>query len=207
MYSYTGEISCYRSVPVQMPYGCLVWRVSTETSFVSKQPKLEPKPVSALSKTRHLFRLFRFNIKTGSFDVSKQLKQTKDQPKQQQICLNINFFNSPYHKFCLFQLFWYWFETSKQTGKKFGGFAKKQTEKQPKQIEFRFVSVQTENKIWLFRGHLTCLLPLHREGWAWRAVMWDEPLVLLKPLQKYVTRKTKCHLHQMLPDEQNDYSC
>jgi hypothetical protein len=59
-----------------------VSRVSSETSFVSKQPKL----VSALSETRLLFRLFRFNIETGSFDVSKQPKQTKDQPKQQQFC-------------------------------------------------------------------------------------------------------------------------
>jgi hypothetical protein len=55
--------------------GCTVPRVSSETSFVSKQPKLEPKLVSALSETR---RLFRFNIKTGSFGVSKQPKQTKD---------------------------------------------------------------------------------------------------------------------------------
>jgi hypothetical protein len=61
-------------------------RVSYETNIVSKQPKLEPKPVSALSETRRLFRLVRFNIKTGSFGVSKQPKQTKDQPKQQQIC-------------------------------------------------------------------------------------------------------------------------
>jgi hypothetical protein len=30
--------------------------------------------------------LFRFNIKTESFGVSKPPKQTKDQPKQQQIC-------------------------------------------------------------------------------------------------------------------------
>jgi hypothetical protein len=33
-------------------------RVSSETSFISKQPKLEPKLVSALSETRRLFRLF-----------------------------------------------------------------------------------------------------------------------------------------------------
>jgi hypothetical protein len=59
---------------------------SSETSFVSKQTKLEPKLVSALSETRRLFRLFRFNIETGSFGVSKQPKQSKDQPKQQQIC-------------------------------------------------------------------------------------------------------------------------
>jgi hypothetical protein len=61
-------------------------RVSSETSFVSKQPKLEPKLVSALSETRRLFRFFRFNIETGSSGVSKQLKQTKDKPKQQQTC-------------------------------------------------------------------------------------------------------------------------
>jgi hypothetical protein len=30
--------------------------------------------------------------------------------------------------------------------KKFGGFVKKQTKKQPKQIEFRFVLVRTEKK-------------------------------------------------------------
>jgi hypothetical protein len=66
--------------------GRLLTRVSSETSFVSKQPKLEPKLVSALSETRRLFRLFRFNIETGSFGVSKQPKQTKDQPKQQKIC-------------------------------------------------------------------------------------------------------------------------
>ncbi len=47
-------------------------RVSSETSFVSKQPKLEPKLFSALSETRRLFRLFRLNIETGSFGVSKQ---------------------------------------------------------------------------------------------------------------------------------------
>jgi hypothetical protein len=61
-------------------------RVSSETSFVSKQPKLEPKLVSALSETSCLFWLFRFNIETGSFGVLKQLKQTKDKLKQQQIC-------------------------------------------------------------------------------------------------------------------------
>ncbi len=67
-------------------YVVVVCRVSSETSFVSKQPKLEPKLVSALSETRRLLRLFLFNIETGSFGVSKQPKQTKDQSKQQQIC-------------------------------------------------------------------------------------------------------------------------
>ncbi len=97
-------------------------RVSSETCFVSKQPKLEPKLVSALSETRRLFRLFRCNIKTGSFGVSKLPKQTKDQPKQQQICSNINLFISPSHKFCLFRLFRYRSETPKQTEKNFVWF-------------------------------------------------------------------------------------
>ncbi len=57
-------------------------RVSFETIFDSKQPKLEPKLVSALSETRCLFRLFRFYIETESFDVSIEPKQTEDQPKQ-----------------------------------------------------------------------------------------------------------------------------
>jgi hypothetical protein len=61
-------------------------RVSSETSFVSKQPKLEPKLVSALSETRRLFRLFCINTETESFGVSKQPKKTKDQPKQPKIC-------------------------------------------------------------------------------------------------------------------------
>jgi hypothetical protein len=57
-------------------------RVSFETSFDLKQPKLEPKLVSALSETWCLFRLFRFYIETESFDVSIEPKQTEDQPKQ-----------------------------------------------------------------------------------------------------------------------------
>jgi hypothetical protein len=110
--------------------------VSSETSFVSKQPKLELKLVLALSETRRLFRLFGFNIKTGSFGVSKQLKQTKDQPKQQQICENINLFNSPYHKFCLFRLFRHWSETPKQTEKKILGFAEKNRKNNRNRLSF-----------------------------------------------------------------------
>ena len=59
-----------------------VSRVSFETSFDSKQPKLEPKLVSALSETKRLFRLFRFYTETESFDVLIEPKQTKDKPKQ-----------------------------------------------------------------------------------------------------------------------------
>jgi hypothetical protein len=60
-------------------------RVSFETSFDSKQPKLEPKPVSALSETKHLFRLFRFYSETASFGVSVKPKYTeinRNKPKQ-----------------------------------------------------------------------------------------------------------------------------
>jgi hypothetical protein len=62
--------------------GVTMTRVSFETSFDSKQPKLEPKLVSALSETKHLFRLFSFYAETASFGVSIEPKQTEDQPKQ-----------------------------------------------------------------------------------------------------------------------------
>jgi hypothetical protein len=57
-------------------------RVSFKTSFDSKQPKLEPKLVSALSETKRLFRLFCFYTETAIFGVSIEPKQTEDQPKQ-----------------------------------------------------------------------------------------------------------------------------
>jgi hypothetical protein len=46
-------------------------RMSFETSFDSKQPKVQ-----------NLFRLFRFYTQTESFDVSIEPKQIEDQPKQ-----------------------------------------------------------------------------------------------------------------------------
>ena len=52
--------------------------MSFETSFDSKQPKLEPK----LSETKRLFRLFRFYTETASFGVSIEPKQQEDQLKQ-----------------------------------------------------------------------------------------------------------------------------
>jgi hypothetical protein len=62
--------------------GISLSRVSFETSFSSKQPKLETKLVSALSETKRLFRLFRFYTETESFDVSIEPKQTEDQSKK-----------------------------------------------------------------------------------------------------------------------------
>ncbi len=66
-------------IPIVMQLRKVPSRVSFETSFNSKQPKLEPKLVSALSETKCLFRLFRFYTETKSFDVSIEPKQTKDQ--------------------------------------------------------------------------------------------------------------------------------
>ncbi len=73
-------------------------RVSFETSSDSKQPKLEPKLVSALSETKRLFRLFCFYTETESFDVSIETKQTEDQPKQ------FKRFGGSCHSFYLFCL-------------------------------------------------------------------------------------------------------
>ena len=89
--------------------------MSFETSFDSKQPKLEPKLVSALSETKRLFRLFRFYTETESFDVSIEPKQTEDQPKQfdrEHILLffteNIGFFRF-FAFFCFFLFFFVFF--------------------------------------------------------------------------------------------------
>jgi hypothetical protein len=89
-------------------------RVFFETIFDSKQPKLEPKLVSALSETKRLFRLFLFYTKTESFDVSIEPKQTEDQLKQfdrEHILLffteNLGFFRF----FCFFLFFSVCFET------------------------------------------------------------------------------------------------
>jgi hypothetical protein len=91
-------------------------RVSFKTSFDSKQPKLEPKLVLALSETKHLFRLFHFYTETESFDVSIEPKQTGDQPKQfdrEHILLffteNLGFlgFFVFFRFFRFFQFFWF----------------------------------------------------------------------------------------------------
>jgi hypothetical protein len=50
---------------------------SFDISFDSKQPKLEPKQVSALSETKCFSRLFRFFIETASFHVSIKPKLTE----------------------------------------------------------------------------------------------------------------------------------
>jgi hypothetical protein len=76
-------------------------RVSFETSFDSKQPKLEPKLVSALSETKRLFRLFRFYTETEIFDVSIEAKRTEDQPNS----LIGSIFFYLYRKFRVFPFF------------------------------------------------------------------------------------------------------
>jgi hypothetical protein len=127
--------------------------MSFETSFNSKQPKLEPKLVLPLSETKRLFRLFRFSTETGSFGISIEPKQTEEQPKQcdrEHILVffsqNLGLFRFKIPKQT--EIFCFWFNET--------------TETKPKQIMFRFVSVRTENIFVLFRGHPTpsCENPL-----------------------------------------------
>ncbi len=73
-----------------------------ETSFDSKQPKLEPKLVSALSETKCFFRLFPFYTETESFDVSIEPKQTGDQPKKFE---REHYFAIFHRKFRVFRIF------------------------------------------------------------------------------------------------------
>jgi hypothetical protein len=74
----SAKISCEISAGSLTPP-----RVSYETSFDSKQPKLEPKLVSTLSKTKRLFRLFQLNIETGTFGVSIEPKQKENNRNKQ----------------------------------------------------------------------------------------------------------------------------
>jgi len=53
-------------------------RVSSETSFASKQLKLEPKLVLALYETKCLFWFFQLFTETVSFGVSIKPKQKKN---------------------------------------------------------------------------------------------------------------------------------
>ena len=101
----------YCTPPLPSIFCVSIGRVAFETSFDSKQPKLEPKLVSALSETKCLFRLFRFYTEIESFDVSIEPKQTGDQPKQfdrEHILLffteNVVFFS---FFFRFFRYFWF----------------------------------------------------------------------------------------------------
>ncbi len=84
-------------------------RVSFVTSFDSKQPKLEPKLVSALFETK---RLFRFYTETDIFDVSIEPKQTEDQPKQFGMEYILVFFRK-FRVFPVFPVFFglFWFDS------------------------------------------------------------------------------------------------
>jgi hypothetical protein len=57
-------------------------KVSFETSYDSKQPKLEPRLALVLSETKCLFLLFRFYSETKSFGVSIEPKQNRRATKQ-----------------------------------------------------------------------------------------------------------------------------
>ena len=135
--------------------------MSFETSFDSKQPKLEPKLVSALSETKRLFRLFRFYTKTERFDVSIEPKQTEDPPKQFEREYIWVFFRkfrvvSVCYETVLSSVCFGCFDigSKHQNKPKFFVFGfTKQIETNPKQVLFRFVSVQTEIYFCLFRGH------------------------------------------------------
>jgi hypothetical protein len=142
-------------------------RVSFETSFDSKQPMLEPKLVSALSKTKRLFWLFLFYTETESFSVSIEMKQTEEQPKQcdrEQILVflseNLGLFRVVLVCFglfrnSLFQLFRFYTETESFDV----SIEPKQTEDQPKQFDrehilvffrkFRVVSVCFETVLFV----------------------------------------------------------
>ncbi len=127
--------------------------MSFKTSFDSKEPNLEPKLVSELSETKHLFRLFRFYTEAESFDVSIEPKQTEDQLKQfdrEHILLffteNLGFFRFfPFFSFfSVFFVFSVCFETVclgcfASIPKQRVSIEPKQTEDPPKQFKREYI--------------------------------------------------------------------
>ncbi len=129
--------------------------MSSETSFVSKQPKL----VSALPETRRLFRCFALISKQG-VSVFRNNRNKQSTNRKSSKFVKISTFFIPHTiSFVCFGCFDIGPKHRNKPEKKFVGFAKKQTEKQPKQIEFRFVSVRTENKLIVSRTPYICPIP------------------------------------------------
>jgi hypothetical protein len=121
-------------------------RVSFETSFESKQLKLEQKLVSALSETKRLFRLFRFYTQTESFGVSIEAKQTEEQPKQLIDSISLCFFTKFRAVSVCFGLFWGLFRNSLlrfyTETESFGvSIEPEQREDQPKQFDREHIFV------------------------------------------------------------------
>jgi hypothetical protein len=126
-----------------------------------------------------LFRLFRYRSETPKLTAKNFWVLQKNKPKNNRNRLsfglfwfeprkNFNCFEDPLIEKVFGRFFWFvsfcihsyvcfvCFDSGPKNRNKpkkmFFDFTK-QTEKQPKQIEFRFVSDRTEKKIWLFRGH------------------------------------------------------
>jgi hypothetical protein len=119
-------------------------RVSFETSFDSKQPKLELKLVLALSKTKCLFRLFRFCTETESFVVSIEPKKTKEQPRAYFGILSesLGLFRFVLVCFGLFRNSLFWLFRYYTVTESFDVWIEpKQTEDQPKQFDREHILV------------------------------------------------------------------
>ncbi len=132
--------------------------MSSETSFVSKQPKLEPKLVSALFETRRLFRLFRFNIKTGS-SVFRNNRNKQKTNRNSSKFGKISTFLIPHtiSSVCLVvSIPVRNIETNRNKPKNFfWGFVKKQTEKQLNRLTFSLFWFEPGKKINGFEDPLT----------------------------------------------------
>ncbi len=143
---YSAAMMCHTLISTNS-YSATETRVSSETSFVSKQPKLEPKLVSALSETRRLFCCFALISKQGVLVFRNNRNEQKTNRNSSKFVKISTFLI--HHT--IISVYFGCFGTSpkhrNKPKKMFFGFVKKQTEKQLKQIEFRFVSVlQTEKQ-------------------------------------------------------------
>jgi hypothetical protein len=123
-----------------------------QASFVSKQPKLGPKLVSVIPKQDVCFECFALISKQGvSAFRNNRNKQKTNRNSSNFVKISTFLIPNTVSSVC-FGCFDTGPKHQNKPKQKFGGFPKKHTEKQPKQIEFWLVSVRTEKKNLRFRG-------------------------------------------------------
>ncbi len=154
-----------------MKHGLLVimlmqTRMSFETCFDSKLPKLETKLVSALSETKCLFRLFCINTKTESLGVLIEPKQREEQ--QNSLIKSIFWYFFPkilgcFGLFLFFSVSFQFFRSYTQTANFNVSFEPQQTEDQPKQFDREHILVFSDNLgLFWFVSKQFCLFQLFR---------------------------------------------
>jgi hypothetical protein len=122
--TFPKKVNCFKHIFCYFPHFCKVYKQPGDFCTTFKKVKNRPTVLIIHFYIEILFDPSLFSVSFGFF-------------RNKSVCFGC-FETGPKHR--------------NKPKKIFFGFAK-QTENQPKQIVFRFVSVRTEKKIYLFRGH------------------------------------------------------